>query len=252
MNALEKTGSTAPEDTKDGLGEIIRLDSLARDVTRRAEHSEKLDRLLRMCVMLGRINGVFVRTRDKHALYREICRLAVDEGGFSLAWVGNVDAETQEVTVSIMCGHDVESPDLHRLPAEQKSLGAGGLLGLAVRSAKPAISNDIPNDAHLVRLPEIEGHGYRSVAVLPLKPDAHVNSVIVLCAAEKDFFHAEEVHLLEELAGSIAFALACRDKATRLDHLAYYDALTGLATGTYRRDRHCRCDRASRRRPIVL
>ena len=38
--------------------------------------------------------------------------------------------------------------------------------------------------------------------------------------------------LLTELAGDIAFAIDHIDKQERLDYLAYYDALTGLANRT--------------------
>ena len=39
----------------------------------------------------------------------------------------------------------------------------------------------------------------------------------------------ERLNLLTELAGDIAFAIDHIDKQERLDYLAYYDALTGLA-----------------------
>src|SRR4029079_2745233 len=42
-------------------------------------------------------------------------------------------------------------------------------------------------------------------------------------------FDDAEMKLLHELAGDIAFALDHIEKASRLDYLAYYDQLTGLA-----------------------
>jgi diguanylate cyclase (GGDEF)-like protein len=53
--------------------------------------------------------------------------------------------------------------------------------------------------------------------------------VIALFAGEPGFFDAEETHLLLELAGDISFALDHIEKQERLDYLAYYDPLTGLA-----------------------
>ena len=45
------------------------------------------------------------------------------------------------------------------------------------------------------------------------------------------------MRLLQELAGDISFAIAHIDKQERLDYLAYYDALTGLANPTLFRER---------------
>jgi len=50
-----------------------------------------------------------------------------------------------------------------------------------------------------------------------------------LYASEEDFFHEDEMILLNELAGDVAFAIDNIDKQERLDHLASYDQLTGLA-----------------------
>ena len=50
---------------------------------------------------------------------------------------------------------------------------------------------------------------------------------------QSGFFDAAEMRLLGELSGDIAFALDHIKKAERLNYLAYYDALTGLANRTF-------------------
>jgi diguanylate cyclase (GGDEF)-like protein len=59
----------------------------------------------------------------------------------------------------------------------------------------------------------------------------------VLSAHEPNFFQAEQLKLLQDLAGDVAFAMAQIEKQERLDYLAYYDALTGLANRTLYLDR---------------
>src|SRR4029079_1972897 len=46
-----------------------------------------------------------------------------------------------------------------------------------------------------------------------------------------NFFDDEEMRLLTELAGDIAFAIEHIDKSEKLDYLAYFDAWRGLANG---------------------
>jgi diguanylate cyclase (GGDEF)-like protein len=64
---------------------------------------------------------------------------------------------------------------------------------------------------------------------LPLIVADEVAGVLALYAREKQFFHEEEMKLLTELAGDIGFAIDHMETRERLDFLAYYDALTGLA-----------------------
>jgi diguanylate cyclase (GGDEF)-like protein len=67
------------------------------------------------------------------------------------------------------------------------------------------------------------------MAILPLLVADAAVGVLALYADEIEFFHEEELALLAELAGDIAFAIDHIDNQERLDYLAYYDDLTGLA-----------------------
>ena len=62
-------------------------------------------------------------------------------------------------------------------------------------------------------------------------------AVLVLHAAEVGFFDEEELKLLNELVGDIAFNLQYIEKEEKLNYLAYYDALTGLPNSTLFKDR---------------
>ena len=72
---------------------------------------------------------------------------------------------------------------------------------------------------------------------MPLIVDGEVKATLTLFARERDFFSDEEMKLLTELAGDIAFAIDNIEKRERLDYLALYDQLTGLA------NRGLLCDR---------
>jgi diguanylate cyclase (GGDEF)-like protein len=69
--------------------------------------------------------------------------------------------------------------------------------------------------------------------------------VLALYAKERDFFHADELTLLTELAGDIAFAIDHIEKRERLEYLAFYDPLTGLANRALFLDRVSQCLRAA-------
>jgi diguanylate cyclase (GGDEF)-like protein len=67
------------------------------------------------------------------------------------------------------------------------------------------------------------------LAILPLIVADEAVGILALYANEIEFFHDEEMRLLRELAGDIAFAIDHLEKQERLYYLAYYDGLTGLA-----------------------
>lgn len=55
-----------------------------------------------------------------------------------------------------------------------------------------------------------------------------------LCADERQFFLEDEVKLLTELMNDVALAIGHIEKRRRLEYLANYDSLTGLANRTGR------------------
>jgi diguanylate cyclase (GGDEF)-like protein len=84
-------------------------------------------------------------------------------------------------------------------------------------------------DARIALKKESLARGFHSLVILPLLVADEAVGVLALYAGEIGFFDQEEMKLLEELAGDIAFAIDHIDKASKLDYLAYYDVLTGLA-----------------------
>ena len=103
------------------------------------------------------------------------------------------------------------------------------MVAQAIREKKAVISNDSQNDPRLLFGKQYAEAGVRSMAVLPLIVSGEAVGVFALYASEIDFFQEEEMKLLTELAGDIAFAIDHIDKQERLNYLAYYDVLTGLA-----------------------
>ena len=103
------------------------------------------------------------------------------------------------------------------------------MVAQAIKEKKAIVSNDSQNDPKILLGKKYAEAGVRSMAILPLIVSDEAIGVLALYASEIEFFHEEELKLLTELAGDIAFAIDHIDKQEQLDYLAYYDALTGLA-----------------------
>jgi len=189
----------------------------------------KITRLNRVYAVLSGINAMIVRARDREALFGEACRVAVEAGHFAKVWVGIVERGTQQFRMAAAHGGDpLFFPILEKELARKFQTG-GGLVSRALVTRQPVIVNDMASDPEvLVKDYAVEG-GARSLAILPLIVADEAVGVFALNADVPGFFDAEEIKLLIELAGNIAYAIDHIDKQERIDYLAYYDELTGLA-----------------------
>jgi diguanylate cyclase (GGDEF)-like protein/PAS domain S-box-containing protein len=203
---------------------------LAREITERKRAEKRIRQLNRLYAVLSDINGLIVRVSDRDELFRHACRVAVETGAFSMAWIGMVDPETMLGRVVASHGGDKAFLDKvvftgldglaeSRLPSSR-----------AVRHSKPIICDDIANDPSLTLVrDELLAQGHQAVACFPLSIAGRTGAVMALFSDESNVFDAAEMQLLNELAADISFALNHIEKAERLNYLAYYDDLTGLA-----------------------
>lgn len=210
----------------------LRWFTTLQDVTERSRAAEKIKRLNRVYAVLSGINGLIVRAPQREELFREACRIAVETGKFRMVWAGVYDREAKLVTPVACHGHEDGFLRLIALSQADPVREGRGLVRRAVREKRPVIINDIEHDTTFRLRKEALARGYRSGAVVPLMLGGEIAGVLALFAGEHDFFDNEEMLLLTELAGDISFALDHIAKAERLDYLAYYDSLTGLANRT--------------------
>jgi diguanylate cyclase (GGDEF)-like protein len=204
---------------------------VTRDAERKAQQ-QRIERLNRVRAVMSGINALIVRVRDREELYREACRITVEHGQFLMAWLGTTDRDAVQVKSVAMHG---VVPDLFAFVQAAMHDGAHGKSGIvarAVRERHAVISNDIAHDPDVLLKKECLQQGIYSLAVLPLRIAGEVVGVLVLYAGELGFFDEEEMRLLQDLASDIAFALDHIAKQEKLDYLAYYDSITGLANRT--------------------
>jgi diguanylate cyclase (GGDEF)-like protein/PAS domain S-box-containing protein len=206
----------------------MRIDGIASDITERKRQEEKILRLSRIERVLSGVNSAIVRIRDRDELLRQACHIAVEDGGFALAWVGLVDRETLDIRPHVWMGEDRGYLGMIRLSAREDVLQGRGIAGAAIRTGKPVVVNDVAGDERLAHRNEALACGFGSFIVLPLRVEDETLGSLHLYARDPGFFDQDELKLLLDLAGDISFALVAMARAEKLNYLAYYDALTGL------------------------
>ena len=184
--------------------------------------------LNRVYAVLSGINTLIVRVREPDELFREACRIAVEVGGFHAALVGMLDPGTRKIVPVAEAGNDEELLAAIRQLLSSDHDATNTVAAMALRTKLPFVSNDAQNDPRILLGKKYAKAGVRSVAACPLVVAGESVGVLTLYADELEFFHDEEMALLNELSNDIAFAIDHLEKSRKLGYLAYHDELTGL------------------------
>jgi EAL domain-containing protein (putative c-di-GMP-specific phosphodiesterase class I)/PleD family two-component response regulator len=189
-----------------------------------------LERLNRLYSMLSHINRTIVRAESPNDIYAAACRIAVEEGKLGFALIGLVEPQQRQLVAIAVAG---VTPDLNRLPlCDDKTATADN----RIYRGKPCIINDISTDPRATNARTMLGDiSIRSVASFPLVLEQAVVGIFAVGMGEADYFGDAEVHLLEEVADDISFAMDVlrRDEKrlageAKMHYMAFYDARTGL------------------------
>jgi diguanylate cyclase (GGDEF)-like protein/PAS domain S-box-containing protein len=232
---------------KDGAGNIVKWFGTCTDIddmkvaelnildanrTLR-ENAISIKRLNRVYTILSGINTLIVRARDRDELFGEACRIAVEQGQFRMAWIGVVDRSAGRTVLVASAGvseewlHSIK--DRYSHSASEDASSGDNMAARSMGEKRTVVVNDLRSSPEFAYGKTYADSGILSKAMLPLIVSDQAIGVIALYAAENEFFQEEELKLLQELAGDIAFAIDHIDKRDRLSYIAYYDELTGLA-----------------------
>jgi len=192
---------------RDASGELLGVLGIARDITERKQAEERIVNLNRIYALLSGINESIVRLRDADALFRESCRIAVEVGGFRMAWLGLADQSSGQILPVASAGVDDGYIDhLHVSPGDDEY--GRDPTGQALKAGRIVVCDDIDNDPGMATWrDDALARGYRSSIALPIKSADQVHGVFSLYADRAHFFDQQELRLLEELALDIGFAL---------------------------------------------
>ncbi|TSA29295.1 MAG: PAS domain S-box protein, partial [Ignavibacteriales bacterium] len=173
----------------------------------RYSDAEQIQKLNRVYAVLSNINQVIVRIHDINQLFNEICRIAIEDGKFRMAWIGMLNPQTNIVDVAASAGLTEDYLNKIKIDLNDKKQIEGPTLK-TLRYGHYTISNDIATDENMLSWrEEALKLGYRSSASLPLKVLGTVRGVIKLYSDEVEFFTEDEIKLLDEMAMDVSFAL---------------------------------------------
>jgi diguanylate cyclase (GGDEF)-like protein len=195
-----------------------------------------LARLARTSRVLSLANQALVRATDEGTLLDDVCRLLVGAGGYRMAWVGFAQHDSsRSIRPVAQFGDSTGYLDHIRISWDDGALGAGPT-GTAVRTQSTQINQNFRTNPRMAPWREAAlAAGFQSSAALPLVNDGQAVGALTLYSGEPTAFDADEVNLLNELAGDLAFGIVNlrlrakhREAERQLAFLAHHDPLTHL------------------------
>jgi PAS domain S-box-containing protein len=193
---------------RDASGHVVGASKIARDVTAVKAREREIARLTRLYAALSQVNQVIVLEHGREELFRKICRILVEQGGFRMAWIGWHDPATRTLAPIAAWGDDDDYLRTITVSVDESLTAGQGSIGAAFREVRPYLSNDLLEDA--AGPPwrsQAERLGFRASAVFPICENGRVSGALTVYAKEKGFFQDKETALLAEAATDVSFAL---------------------------------------------
>ena len=176
-------------------------------ITERKQAEIAIQHANRALATLSEVNSILVRAASEDELLQSICQAIIEQRGYRLAWVGYVQHdESKSIKIMAHAGHDEGYLDAMQLTWAETERGMEPS-GRAIRSGATQSCQDIANDPqYLPWRDEALKRGLASNIALPLIND-EVFGILHVYAAEANAFTANEITLLEEMAGDLAFGV---------------------------------------------
>ena len=190
---------------------VAQLEEEMHDRLQAEQQAASRGRLYRL---LSRVNEAIVRADDQEGLFRQTCRIMMEEEEF-LCWIGRVDRDAGLVRAAAQ--FDLVDAYPQNITISLADVPEGrGPSGVAVREGRWDVCADVAADPRMAPWREQAlARGFRSSAAFPLFMGGRVEGVLTLFFGQKDFFNQEEVALLNFLAQDLSFAMESMDREAK-------------------------------------
>ena len=201
-----ETRELQTEQTEDHLQTDLITSKLGERQVRRIAQAdiEHLNQLLRA---IHNINSLIFRERDRQQLLDGACNILVQTRGYRMVWIGLVQTDSKRVVPVASAGEGIDCLGKAEVPWDDSDAGCSPV-GTALRTRHVAVCHDTATDPSFAPWREIAlASGCASVAAAPMLHNVQLFGAVAVYADHTQAFDPDELSLLQELAGDLAFAL---------------------------------------------
>jgi PAS domain-containing protein len=167
----------------------------------------RVDELRHLLHAVRGINKLVQRAHEPQEVLTEACNILVKTRGYALVWIGLAERVSKRVAPAAHAGQQVGYLDETSVSWDESPTGRGPT-GTAMRTGRCWACQNTATDPRFAPWREAAlARGLASVAAVPMVHGAHILGALTVYANRAEAFHAEEITLLNEMAGDVAFAL---------------------------------------------
>jgi len=194
---------------RERTAELVRTNSeLAAEIAERRGAERSLDRSNLALKALSRCNQILIQATEEEKLLEEICQIITGKSTYRLAFVSYCEHDEEKTMRPVAsAGPNREYLKNIRISWADNKLG-GGPIGRAIRAKSVVVLRDVlkrPSFAPWHE--EAARYGFSSAIALPLVANGTAFGCLSIHAQELDAFDEEEILLLLELAGNLAYGI---------------------------------------------
>jgi len=192
----------------DADGNVEAVIIMAQDVTERKLRQEELSKLNRTLRAMILSNQAILRADSEAEYARSICVSMTRDCGHAMAWVGYA-LNDEARTVQVIAHAGRENGYLRSVNVTWADTDRGrGPTGTAIRTGKVSIYNNMLTDPRFEPWrQEASRCGFASSIGIPLIKDGTPFGAITIYSSQPSAFSGEEIVLLTELAGDLAYGI---------------------------------------------
>ena len=200
-------------------GRAVEVAGAWTDVTALKLTEARAQRLTQLYAALSACNEAVARATDEATLFDAVCHAAVDHGGLSLAWIGQIDRASQRIVPVVRVGEGTQYLDGLEFSTDPASPYGQGPAGCAARERRPCWSDDFGTDERMAPWRERAAlFGLHAAGCLPLVRDGEPVAILAIYTTDPDGIDEEARRLLTAMAANISFALDSLARDARRAH----------------------------------
>lgn len=199
---VEVTGSFFDVDDRRYFQGII------RDITQRKRLEADVMRLGRVQAALQAAAGLVLRARDEQELYRGVCQVLINIGGYRLAYVALAQHDAaRSVEFSAIAGDDAGYTAQTAITWGE-GVRSRGPTGASIRTGEVQINQDFAtNETMAPWREEAMKRGMRSSIGLPLRANDTVVGALTIYSDQPFAFSRDEVDFLIQFAADVSYGI---------------------------------------------
>ncbi|MBS0663614.1 MAG: PAS domain S-box protein [Verrucomicrobia bacterium] len=204
---------------------------LAHDISERVRAEHVAARATRALLMHSRCSETLIRASDEAELLRGVCAIAVEVGGFAMAWVGYaLNDKAKTIAPQAFAGAEQKYLSEIRLSWSAEDPTGQGPAARALRTGQATVVSDVTDAVTgFSYRDEAISRGFRAVICLPLREGGQAFGLLALYLKERAAPPAEELGVLQDLADDLAFGI--RSLQVRAERRRTHEAVLAMARG---------------------